>query len=296
MEIAAGQRSLGRLEPAGVDAVGGDGGVGRRLHVGGREPEGLAALVAPDHHALDPVEAAELVGGGRDVTVGEVLADQRGRDVLQAAHQGHPDGDEVVFLAEFAQGGQVAGGLVAEPEVLPHHDPGGVEPVDQGDLHELLGGGARELQRERQDQHRVDPEGAEQLDAPVGGGELRRVAAGPHHLVGVGVEGHRDRGDPELPGELDGLAHQRLVTPVNAVEHPDRDDGPAPVRRHVVKSEPAAHVDPQQARKRSTPKRPTHVRSRGPRASTTISPPVPPNRSAGRRHLHQCEATDPGDP
>ena len=61
-EIAAGIASPADVQPARVDAVGGDRGVRQGLDVGRREAQFAAALGAAHHDALDAVRAAEDLG------------------------------------------------------------------------------------------------------------------------------------------------------------------------------------------------------------------------------------------
>ncbi len=87
----------------------------------------------------------------------------------------HPFRPEVVFLAQFGQQGHVAGGPVAKPEVLPHHDPAGVQPVGEHGADELVRPQLREVERERQHADRVAAFLAQQLDPAADAAQQRRV-------------------------------------------------------------------------------------------------------------------------
>ena len=89
---------------------------------------------------------------------------------------------EVVFLAQLGQQRHVAGGPVAEPEVVPHHDPAGVQPVGQHGPDELIRSQPGEVEREGQHADRVAALGAQQLHAAADAGQQRGVRAGPDHL------------------------------------------------------------------------------------------------------------------
>jgi hypothetical protein len=60
------------------------------------------------------------------------------------------------------------------------------------------------------------------------------VAAGPHHLGRVRVEGHQHARQAALLRELDGAPDQGLVAFVDPVEHADGDDAAAPAAGEVI--------------------------------------------------------------
>ena len=82
--------------------------------------------------------------------------------------QRHALGGEVVLLAELGQQRDVARGLVPEPEILPHHHPGRVQPVHQHGPDELVRPQLGELAGERQHADRVHAQPGQQLRAPPG--------------------------------------------------------------------------------------------------------------------------------
>jgi hypothetical protein len=244
-EIAAGRLRAVQVQagqPAGVDAVGGGRGVRRSLEVGGREAQPPAAHVAADDDALDPVRAAERTGGGGHVADRQPLPDIGRGDRHAVVHQQrHALGGEVVLLAELGQHGHVAGGLVAEPEVLPYHDGGGVEPFGQDDANELIRAEPGEFQVEREHEDRVGAQARQELGAASRRGQQRRMRAGPDHLVRVRVEGDRHHRQLPVVGDLAGPLHDALVASVHAVELADRRDARAPVGRHLGQAVPAVH-------------------------------------------------------
>ena len=248
-EIAAGQPARFRAvqaqagQPAGVDAVGGRRGMRRGFQVGGREAKTAAAHVTADDDALHPVRAAQRAGGGGHVTRGQLLPDVRRGDRYAVGHQQrHALGGEVVFLAQLRQQRHVTHGLMAEPEVLPHHHGGGVQPFGQDDADELIRAEPGEFQVEREHADRVGAEAGEELGPPARGNEQRRMRTGPDHLIRVRIEG--DHHDRQLPGprNLFRPADDALVTAVHAVEHADRRDARTPVGRHFSQAVPAVHV------------------------------------------------------
>ena len=220
-------------EVAGVDAVGGDGDAVRQVQVGGGHTEhGAAAPVAGDHHPLDGVEAAE--GGGRrgHVAGGQLGPDPgRGDDLAAVGVQADGDHLDPPGPAQVGQQVRVAGRLVAEAEVLPHHHRPGAQAAEEHVGGERLRPHLGQLGGEGQHQHDLDAGLAQQLDLAVQRGEQRRLAPGPQDGQGVAVEGDRGRGHAP-GGRLGGHpVQQRPVPPVDPVEHPNGDHGrPQPGR------------------------------------------------------------------
>ena len=169
--------------------------------------------------------------------------DRRRRDRRAVGdEQRHPLHSELVLLAELGQERDVAGRLVAEPEVLPHHDYRGVKSLDQDGAHELIGVEPGELQREREHAHGVGAQAGEQLRAAARRTQERRMAAGPDDLIRVRVEGDHHHRQVALPACLRRARDNALMAPVHAVEHANGDDGLAPLCRHLVQAVPAVHV------------------------------------------------------
>ena len=171
-------------EPARVDAVGGDRGVRRRLHVRGREAELAAALVTADDHALDPVRAAEQPRRLRHVAGREQRPDGRGGDRHAVEHeQRQPLRRVLVLLAEPVEQRDVARRLVAEAEVLPHHDRPGVQPLDEHLADELVGVEPGEVEGEGSTHTASTPRPPSSSARRRAEQQERRVAARPDHLV-----------------------------------------------------------------------------------------------------------------
>ncbi len=131
---------------------------------------------------------------------------------------------------------------MSEPEVLPHHHPGRVQPVYQHGADELIRLKLRELQRERQHTDGSHAEPGQQLCAAPGAAEQWRMRAWPNHLVWVRVKGDDHDRQPKLAGHLDSASHDPLMAAMHAVELTNGDDGPAPLGWHVIKAVPPLHV------------------------------------------------------
>ena len=85
---------------------------------------------AAHDHAFHSVRAAERRGGPGHVPGGQPSADVgRGHRDAVRHQQRHAFGGEVVLLPQLCEQRDVARGLVAEPEVVPDHHDGGVQPV-----------------------------------------------------------------------------------------------------------------------------------------------------------------------
>lgn len=218
------------------------------LDVGRREAQLPAALRAAHHDALDPVRAAEDLGGPGDIALGDQPAGERGGERLPAARlTGDVQVDDldgvVVGGAQLGQERDVPRCLVAEAEVGALDDGLGVQPVDE-DLRDEVGGRQLgELGGERQDQQGVHAQLRHQFGAAVVRGQQRRVAAGSDDLAGVRVEGDDDGRNAQLTGALDGPADDQLVSAVHAVVGADGDDAAPPVLGDVLQATPALHCD-----------------------------------------------------
>ena len=229
-------------QPACVDAIGRSRGVRRGLQVGGREAQAAAAHVTAHHDALHPVRAAQRAGGGDHVAGGQLLPDVGRGDRHTVGHQQrHALGGEVVLLPQLGQQRHVADGLVTEPEVLPHHHGGGVQPFGQDHADELVRAEPGEFKVEREHADGVGAEAREEFGPPPRGDEQGRMRTGPYHLVRVRIEGdHHDRQVPG-PRDLFGPADDALVSAVHAVEYADRRHAGTPVGRHFGQAVPAVH-------------------------------------------------------
>ncbi|MPM95345.1 hypothetical protein SDC9_142499 [bioreactor metagenome] len=130
-------------------------------------------------------------------------------------------GDLEPAPAELAQGVDVTGGEVAEPEVLPHHDPGrGQRQQDGGD--EVLGGLLGERLGEGDHLHPVGAGAAQQLDPLVEVAQQLRLVAGADDAEGMRPEGHGDDGQAGL--EPPGVREDRSMAQMDTVEIADDDN------------------------------------------------------------------------
>jgi hypothetical protein len=206
-------------------AAGREGDPGGGGEVGGGDAEqGAAAAVADHHLALDGERAAEGGGRGLHVAGGQLGPDPgRGDDLAGLGVQGDGDDLDPAGAAEVGQQGRVAGRLVAEAEVLPHHHGPGGQPVEQHLGGEVLGADLGQLLGELEHEHDRHAGLAEQLDLAVQGGEQGRLAARAEHGQGVAVEGDGRRRHPALGRLGRHPVQQRPVPAVDAVEHPHRD-------------------------------------------------------------------------
>ena len=172
--------------------------------------------------------------------------------------------------AELAEHGEVAGRPVAEGEVGPDHDRGGVQAFDEHLVGELGGRHAGQLDGERQHEEGVDAQLRHQVRTAAQAGEPGRVAAGADDLGRVRVEGDQHGGQAALPALRDRRADQLLVAAVHPVEHPDGDDAASPSGRHPAEPTPPLHVREPTERGGPCERRPVPQPDAG--ASTTTRP------------------------
>ena len=142
---------------------------------------------------------------------------------------------------ELTQQVDRSGAAVPEPEVLPHHDIGGVQPVDDDVMDEFLGTDLGQRGGERQHQEGVHPEFGDQLGPAAQRGQQGRVAARPDHLGRMRIERHQHRRQAVRPTGRDGLPDQRLMPTMHAVEHADGQHATSPARRDLVDAAPVLH-------------------------------------------------------
>ena len=212
-------------------------------HVRGRVAELAAALVALDDLAAHREGTSQRLRGALDVTGREAVPDVRRRPDLRTAVERDPLGHEVVALPRLAQGADVAGGAVAEPEVGADHHRLRVERVDQDLLDEPLGRPGRDVAGERHHEQVVHPRVREQHRARLHGGQGGARVLGAQHRDRVRVEGDRDQVlHAAVAGHLAGAPHHVLVTEVYPVEVADRHDRPTEVGGNVVDRAPDPHV------------------------------------------------------
>src|SRR5262249_55895342 len=81
-----------------------------------------------------------------------------------------------------------------------------------------------------------------ELRLAAGLGEDRRVRAGTHHLGRMRIERDHHRGDAGLPGPLDRVGDDLLVSTVDTVEDPDGHHGTAPPGWSRLDAPPPLHA------------------------------------------------------
>lgn len=144
--------------------------------------------------------------------------------------------------AERTQRLHVALGLVAEGEVLPHDHGGGVQPVDEDLVHELVRRQPGQLRRERQHGEHVHAQLLDQLSLAPQRGQLGGVGAWSQYLGGMRIESQHNAGQPAIAGGLHRFVDQSLVPAMHPVEDTDRDDAPAPAARQIRQTTPTLHT------------------------------------------------------
>ena len=142
---------------------------------------------------------------------------------------------------ELGEHRDITRGPVAEGEVPPDDDLGGVQPVHEHLVGERGGLHALQLGGEREHAERVDPELGDQVGAAAQAGQPGRVAARADDLGRVRVERDQHRRQAAGAPALDRPIDQLLVSAVHAVEHADRHDAAAPTRRYGLQPPPALH-------------------------------------------------------
>ena len=128
-------------QPARVHAVRRDHGVrgGSRFAVGkpSARPRCWPRTTTPSTRCGRPRSTARPATSPRFEPLPDAAGGNRGArlpvlsrlPVLDFSEQRDTFGPEVVLLAQLGQQRHVAGGAVAEPEIVTHHDPSGVQPV-----------------------------------------------------------------------------------------------------------------------------------------------------------------------
>ena len=243
----SGHRSVAQHgEPGGVDAVGRDGRIHGWGHVGCREAHLGPPAIAAHHYAFNPVWTAQRFGGRHHVTGVHAGPDvgrreRHGLGVVVLGDQRHRLHREPEPRAGTAQRVDRSGSLLAEGEVLPHHDFHHMQVLDQQLVDVALRGELHEIGREGHDQKDVDAELLGKLGAPGQRGQLCGVAARVDHFHRVRVEGHQHRRHSPGTTRLDRVRDQFGVPAVQTVEHPDGEYASAPVRGYLVLPPPPLH-------------------------------------------------------
>src|SRR6185369_4011545 len=192
---------------------------------------------------------------------------------------------EAEGTAQLRQQADIAGRLVAEPELLPDHEDRGVQVLHQHVVHERLGRELGEVQRERDDAEHVHAELLDQLRLAGRLGEDRRVRPGSDHFGRMRVEGDHDGRDAEVSGPFHGVADRALVSTVDTVEHPDGDHGPTPPGRRRLDPTPPLHQLTPAGRRttsgRARPSRSDTIASTSPSGPNTAYGPSMPTVDSG---------------
>src|SRR5712691_11396141 len=180
-----------------------------------REAERPAPCVAGDDDALDLRGPAEQRGRPLHLAGADEPADMRRGDALDERHGPHLE-------AEAAQQLDVSAPSVAEAERLAGDDH--LRP-DRGEdvACEVLRLDPGDLERELDDERRLDPLLGDQLEAPLQRREHFHLVA--ERDPGVGIEGDDRRVQPGV----DRRPQDPAVTGVDAVERADRDRARLPL-------------------------------------------------------------------
>ena len=202
---------------------------------------------------------------GAQLLLRERLTDRRGgHHPTVQRHEPDPLDVESPLGTHLPQDRHGAGGAVAEREVVPDDDVPRGEPLDEHPVDELLGRPPGELVRELQHDERVDPRRGDQLGLAVERRQQPGLTAGGEHLAGMPVEGHGDRHQVALPGNLDRPPDHPSVPQVDPVEEPDGHCRRLPAERQ--RADPPDHVH-------TGPERTGHRQGRAPkRASQGTGP------------------------
>ena len=192
-----------------------------------------------DHEPVDAMGPAERLGSRRDITGGDARPDVRRADGhLILADERNAEGGESEARSQFLEQGDAAGRLVTETEVLADHDTSGVQPLDDHIVHERLRGNRRHGRRERQHEEHIGAERADQLGAPPKRGQQRGMVPLSDDRGRMRIEGHHDDREPELTTPLDRRPDEGLVSPMDAVEDPDREHTTTPAGRDLIQPSP----------------------------------------------------------
>ena len=212
--------------------------------VGGRHTQAAAAARAADHRALQRRRPTQQPSRQGDVAGPQRLADAGARDgTALALEQTHGRDREPVVQSEGQQIARRPGPLVAEVEVIAHHDLARAQAGREQARAELLGRHARECGREGNGHDLANTQSPEHVHLLLERRQQPGRLAGSQHGVRVRLE-RQHRGDAvHLRGGSDRLADDLLVTPVHPVERPDGDGArPAPQVGDLVDGTVEAHA------------------------------------------------------
>src|SRR5712692_6285408 len=167
-----------------VDAAG-----GQKLLLGleiqGGEGEAAAGAGAADDFAGEGEGAAEEPRGVSDVAGGDFAADHSAGNNFSLVGDWRNDlHREAVARAQSAEQVDVARLLMTEAEVFSYQNSTHVQAANENLLDEVVGGKARQIQREVKDDSRFEAEEAEPFHALRVGGKAQRSGLGAKDLAG----------------------------------------------------------------------------------------------------------------
>ncbi len=214
-----GGAELAHTRPAGVDAIGRGGFLGRQIEVSGGETERTPTVIAGDDGPRDLVPAPEEVAGGVDAARGDEFANVGAADdAVTDGDVGHRADLESEFRGEPAK--QISSALApgAEAPAFADDEAAGVELSGENLPREVGGRSLGERTIEGGNNHETDAELSQQGEFLNGGAKQRRRAAGGDDGIGMGVEGEYRGEAAAQRGHADGLGDDCLMPDVDAVE------------------------------------------------------------------------------
>ncbi|ENN88952.1 hypothetical protein RHSP_03298 [Rhizobium freirei PRF 81] len=198
----------------------------RKLHVGGREAQRAAKLLATDDGRFNGIAIAQQTGDLGHLPFGQKRANTtRGDDlgifVAERVDQGHA---KTVVAAGIHQEGGAALTVVAEMEIETGDDFGGVQPIDEDRVNELIRGALGKGAIER-----IFDDGVEAESFQQAGLQRRRRQAEDRmirleHGARMRLEGQHEGRNTAFPRNLQRATEHRLMTAMYAVKIADGDD------------------------------------------------------------------------
>src|SRR5260370_41384245 len=155
------------------------------LEIQGGEREAAAGAGASDDFAREGEGTAEEPRGVSDVASGDFAADHSAGDDFSLVGDGRNNlHGEAVARAESAEQVDVARLLMTEAEVFSYQNSTHVQAANENLLDEVVGGKARQIQREVKDDTRFEAEEAEPVHALPLRGKAQRSGLGAKDLAG----------------------------------------------------------------------------------------------------------------
>ena len=185
----------------------------------GNQPDGAAAPVAERDPPVDLPEAAELLGCLARLAVLQQLADMgRGIDRAAAAHRIDHGDAEAELAADLAQHRRRAAAAVAEGAIVADDDMGDADRPDHHLVDERFGAfrGKAAVEMLDEEKIRAEPRDLALLDAERG--EPERLPAGHEDIARMRLEGQHAGRRAARFGETPGVADQRRMAFVQAIE------------------------------------------------------------------------------